>query len=136
MTQRIGRMISMEVGVADEAAGRAIASLMMGEASPSPGTERIVADGSVLTYLRAFNVLERVRGTEPAVWVDFGIRYDSNADADPISGWLFNTLMGHGHPVALRVDTSSIPCEIEAMTALIRSKVKRSVVERENDGIP
>jgi len=127
MSERVGRMISIEVGVADEAAGKAVAASMMGEPSPSPGSERSIADGSVLTYLRAFKVAEVMDDTEAAVWVNFGIRYDSNADADPISNWLFNALTEHGHPVALRVDTSSIPCEIEAMTELIRGKVKRSV---------
>jgi len=127
MSERVGRMISIEVGVADETAGKAVAASMMGEPSPSSGSECSIADGSVLKYLRAFKVAEVTDDTEAAVWVSFGIRYDSNVDADPISSWLFRTLTEHGHPVALRVDTSSIPCEIDAMTTLIRSKVKRSV---------
>ena len=127
MTERVGRMISLEIGVADEAAGRDIASLMMGESSPKPGSERIVTDGSVLTYLRAFKVLESVERTGPAVWVDFGITYDKNAEADRIVGWLLDALKRHGSPVALRVDTSEIPVEMEAMTALIRKKVEKSM---------
>jgi len=126
MTERVGRMISVEVGVADEAAGTNVASLMMGESSPRPGSERTIADGSVLTYLRAFKVSESADRTAPAVWVDFGIAYNSNADADPIAGWLFGTLTKQDGLQVLRVDTSQTPLEMAAMTTLIRDKVKRS----------
>ncbi|MBU0595126.1 hypothetical protein KJ567_00375 [Candidatus Bipolaricaulota bacterium] len=127
MKSRVGRMISLEVGVADEAAGRDIAALMMGESAPKPGSERAVADGSVLSYLRAFKVLESAERTEPAVWVDFGIKYDNNAEADPIVRWLLDTLKKHESTITLRVDTSEIPIEMEAMTELIRKKVEKSV---------
>ncbi len=125
--ERVGRMISMEVGVADKAAGTNVASLMMGESSPRPGSERAITDGSMLTYLRAFNVSESAQHAEPAVWVDFGITYDKNAEADPIVGWLLETLERYGSRMVLRVDTSEVPVEIGAMTALIRKKVQKSM---------
>jgi hypothetical protein len=124
-------MISLEVGVADEAAGIEIASLMMGGPSPKPGTERPMEGVSVLRYLRSFVVPvvpdDSAERTSPAVWVDFGITYDNNAEADPIVGWLFETLKRHDGPVILRVDTTEIPLESGAMTALIRKKVEKSV---------
>ena len=126
MIERVGRMISVEVGVADEATGTNVASLMMGESSPRPGSERTITDGSVLTYLRAFKVSESAEHTDPAVWVDFGITYDKNAEAAPIAGWLFSTLTKQDGLQVLRVDTSKTPLEMAAMTTLIRNKVKRS----------
>jgi len=127
MTERAGRMISLEVGVADEVVGEEIAALMMGESSPTPGSERTVADGTVLSYLRSFKVQESTERTEPAVWVDFGIRYDKNVEADPLAGWLFDTLKSHASHLTLRVDTSDIALEMGAMSELIRTKVGRSV---------
>jgi len=126
MTERVGRMISVEVGVADEAAGRNVASVMMGESSPKPGSERTISDGSVLRYLRAFKAAESTERTEPAIWVGFGITYSSNAQADPIAGWLFSTLTKQEGLQVLRVDTSKTPLEMTAMTAVIREKVKKS----------
>jgi len=127
MIERVGRMISVEVGVADEAAGTNVASLMMGESSPRPGSQHTITDGSVLTYLRAFKVSESAERTDPAVWVDFGITYDKNAEADPIAGWLLETLERNGSPMILRVDTTEVPVEVGAITALIRKKVQKSV---------
>jgi len=126
MIERVGRMISVEVGVADEAAGTNVASLMMGESSPSPGSERAITDGSVLTYLRAFRVSESAERAGPAIWVNFGITYDKNAEAGPIAGWLYSTLTKQDGLQVLRVDTSKTPLEMAAMTTLIRDKVKRS----------
>jgi hypothetical protein len=119
-------MISVEVGVANEVAGTTVASLMMGEASPRPGSKRTVTDGSVLTYLRAFKVSDSAECTDPPVWVDFGITYDSNAEADPIVGWLLAALERSESPVILRVDTTEVPVEFEAMTTVIRKKVQKS----------
>jgi len=127
MPERVGRMISLEVGVADAAAGRKIASQMMGESSPQPGSVHTVADGSQLTYLRAFEVPERADSTNPAIWVNFSITYDSNAEADALVGWLLDALEQHGSPVTLRVDTSPVAVELDAMTELIRRKIRTSV---------
>ena len=126
MTERVGRMISMEVGVGDAAAGKDVASVMMGEASPKPGTERAITAASVVKYLRAFEVPESADHTGPAVWVNFGITYDTNAEADSIAGWLVSTLQQTGTSVTLRVDTSEVALEIAAVTAVIRAKVKES----------
>jgi hypothetical protein len=127
MIERKGRMISLEVGVADKAAGIEIASLMMGGSSPKPGDERPMEGVSVLRYLRSFVVADSAERTSPAVWVDFGITYDKNAEADSIVGWLLETLKRHDGPVVLRVDTTEIPLESGPMTALIRKKVETSV---------
>lgn len=126
MMERVGRMISMEVGVNDATAGTDVASLMMGESCPKPGSERAITDGSLLRYLRAFEVPESADHTGPAVWVDFGIAYDKNSEADPIIGWLLETLKRYGNHMILRVDTTEVPVEIGAMTTLIRRKVQKS----------
>jgi hypothetical protein len=119
-------MISVEVGVADEATGTNVASLMMEESPPRPGSERAITDGSVLKYLRAFKVSESAERTGPAVWVNFRITYDKNAEAEPIADWLFNTLTEQEGLQVLRVDTAKTPLEMAAMTKLLRDKVKRS----------
>ena len=116
----------MEVGVADAAAGTDVATLMMGESSPKPGTERAITDGSILRYLRAFEVPESEDHAGPAVWVDFGITYDTNAEADSIARWLLNALKRTGSPMTLRVDTSEVPFEMPAVTAVIRAKLRES----------
>ena len=127
MAERVGRMISVEVGVADEAAGAGIAELMMGESSPVSGCERAITDGSVLRYLRAFSVPESVEAQRCAVWVDFGITYDENAEADSIVKWLLRTLKTYEGPIVLRIDTTEIPIDEGALSALIREKVRQSV---------
>jgi len=127
MNQRVGRMISLEIGVEDEGIGKEIAALMMGEPSPAPGSEHAITDGSVLRYLRAFKVLEPSGPTAPGVWVDFGITYDENAAADAIVEWLLDTLGKHVGRLTLKVDTSEVALELEAMTTLIRRKVEQSL---------
>ena len=127
MVERVGRMISLEVGVGDEVAGSNIAALMMGESSPDSGSERAITDGSMLRYLRAFSVSEPVDATAPAVWVDFGITYDKNAEADPIVEWLLKMLTQHEGLLVLRIDTTEVPVEEAALSTLIREKVRQSV---------
>lgn len=121
MVKRSGRTMSMEVGVADEAAGVSVASLMMGEPSPKSGSKRSATDGSVLTYLRAF------KASESAIWVDFSITYDKDAAAETIVDWLLKALTQYGGPMTLRVDSTEVPVEGGAMTALIRKKVHEAV---------
>jgi len=127
MEVRAGRMISLEVGVADQASGKEIASLMMGEPSPDPGSERPITDGAVLKYLRAFDVSETAGAMEPSVWVDFAIRYDDNAAADPIAEWLMKTLKERGARLTLRLDTTEVPLEEGPITEMVRDKVKQSL---------
>ena len=127
MSERVGRIMSLEVGVADEASGKEIESLMMGEPSPRPGSERAITDGSVMTYLRSFKALEPSASTGPSVWVNFAIRYDENAAADAIAEWLLNTLKMHGRPLTLRVNTSEAPLEIGPLTEMVRGKVESSL---------
>jgi hypothetical protein len=111
----------MEVGVPDEAAGASVASLMMGEPSPESGSERTAMGGSVLRYLRAF------KASESAVWVDFSITYDQKAEAETIVEWLLKALKQYGGPMTLRLDTTEVPVESGAMSALIRTKIKEAL---------
>jgi len=127
MTERVGRMISLEVGVSDESAGANVAALLMGESLPTPGMERAITEDSVLMYLHAFEVERSADHTGPAVWVGLRIQYGTNAEAGPIAEWLHETLRQYENPMVLRVDTSQVPIEMEAMTSVIRKKVRDSM---------
>jgi hypothetical protein len=127
MSERVGRMISLEVGVSDTQFGEQIASLLMGSPSPSTGTESKIAEGVVATYLRSFEVPQSPDASGPAVWVGFSIRYDENASTDPIVEWILGALTGTESRITLRVDTSEVPLEREALMKLVRSKLEESL---------
>jgi hypothetical protein len=120
-------MIALEVGVSDATLGEGIASLLLGAPSPSPGSEFAIADGVVATYLRSFEVAEPSSPSGPAAWVNFSIRYDENASADPIVEWILKALAGKESNITLKVDTSEVPLERGALTTLVRNKVEESV---------
>jgi len=127
MSDRVGRMISLEIGVSDVAFGAEIAAMLTAASSPSPGATFTIADGVVLTYLRSFEITQPSSASDPAVWVGFSIRYDENASADPIVEWLMKSLEATASHITLKVDTSRVPVEKEALTKLVRSKVEESV---------
>jgi hypothetical protein len=127
MAERVGRIMSLEIGVPEEATGTKIASLMMGSPSPTIGSERPIAGSCTLTYLRSFKAPEPAATSGPAVWVDFAIRYDENASADSIAEWLLNTLQAFKDTIALRLNTTDVPLDAEPLTKMVHGKVELSL---------